>query len=92
MGKSQNPVPWLPCHLLAATRSSMGPRLTIRGGGDSQKQFLFPVAHGPKLALRGVTPHLVTDMRMYSHATVGEFTRLWESNDGAHMSRVRYII
>jgi hypothetical protein len=29
------------------------------------------VAHGPKLALRGVTSHLVTDMCMYSHAIVG---------------------
>jgi hypothetical protein len=29
------------------------------------------VAHSPKLALRGVTSHLVTDMCMYSHAIVG---------------------
>eukprot|EP01047_Picozoa_sp_COSAG01_P132814 COSAG01_NODE_62748_length_283_cov_0.717391_1_plen_68_part_01 len=27
----------------------------------SQKQFHCTVAHGPKLALRGVTSHLVTD-------------------------------
>ena len=29
------------------------------------------MAHGPKLALRGATSHLVTDMCMYSHAIVG---------------------
>ena len=35
------------------------------------KNFHCTVAHGPKLALRGVTSHLVTDMCMYSHAIVG---------------------
>ena len=29
------------------------------------------MAHGPKLALRAITSHLVTDMCMYSHAIVG---------------------
>jgi hypothetical protein len=36
-----------------------------------QKHFHCTVVHGPKLALRGVTSHLVTDMCMYSHAIVG---------------------
>eukprot|EP01047_Picozoa_sp_COSAG01_P078131 COSAG01_NODE_14318_length_1469_cov_2.920438_1_plen_103_part_10 len=35
------------------------------------KKIHYTVAHGPKLALRGVTSHLVTDMCMYSHAIVG---------------------
>jgi hypothetical protein len=35
------------------------------------KKIHCTVAHGPKLALRGVTSHLVTDMCMYSHAIVG---------------------
>jgi hypothetical protein len=39
---------------------------------DMAKFFHCTVAHGPKQeALRGVTPHFVTDMCMYSHATVG---------------------
>ena len=37
----------------------------------AQKTFHCTVVHGPKLALRGVTSHLVTDMCMYSHAIVG---------------------
>jgi hypothetical protein len=37
----------------------------------SQNNFHCTVVHGPKLALRGVTSHLVTDMCMYSHAIVG---------------------
>jgi hypothetical protein len=37
----------------------------------NKKDFHCTVAHGPKLALRGVTSHLVTDMCMYSHAIVG---------------------
>jgi hypothetical protein len=37
----------------------------------SQNNFHCTVMHGPKLALRGVTSHLVTGMCMYSHAIVG---------------------
>eukprot|EP01049_Picozoa_sp_SAG25_P003363 SAG25_NODE_193_length_12184_cov_5.527844_4_plen_103_part_00 len=48
--------------------------LVLRSMGTpiiSQKTIHCTVAHGPKLALRGVTSHLVTDMCMYSHAIVG---------------------
>jgi hypothetical protein len=44
--------------------------LTIKGGRSSQKLFHCT----PKLALRGVTSHLVTDMCMYIHAVVGVST------------------
>jgi hypothetical protein len=37
----------------------------------SQNNCHWTVAHGPKLALRSVTSHLVTDMCIYSHAIVG---------------------
>jgi hypothetical protein len=48
------------------------PYRSMRGGVIiAQKNFHCTVVHGPKLALRGVTSHLVTDMCMYSHAIVG---------------------
>eukprot|EP01047_Picozoa_sp_COSAG01_P014449 COSAG01_NODE_704_length_14147_cov_5.083648_1_plen_153_part_10 len=37
----------------------------------SPKKSHCTVVHGPKLALRGVTSHLVTGMCMHSHAIVG---------------------
>jgi hypothetical protein len=48
--------------------------LAAGGVGTSiiaQKKIHCTVAHGPKLALRGVTSHLVSDMCMYSHTIVG---------------------
>jgi hypothetical protein len=55
-------------HIAAAIgRSSLGAWVPP----SSQKKIHCTVAHGPKLALRGVTSHLVTDMCMYSHAIVG---------------------
>ena len=50
------------------------PGILIRGPLGlivSQKKIHCTVAHGPKLALRAITSHLVTDMCMYSHTIVG---------------------
>ena len=56
--------------LVASSYRSLVPR-SMATPHHSQKNFHCTVVHGPKLALRGVTSHLVTDMCMYSHAIVG---------------------
>jgi hypothetical protein len=66
------------------------------GGGDhAQKVFHCTVARGPKMSLRGVTPHLVTDMCMYSHEIVGvgpqDYGRAMVEVHMSHTHRVGYI-
>ena len=58
------------CTIALVTLTPQVPHL-VRTLHSGKWLAMLTVVHGPKLALRGVTSHLVTDMCMYSHAIVG---------------------